>query len=287
MGLLDGKVAIITGAGGGLGRAYALLLAGEGAAIVVNDYGGSRDGTGAGQSPLAQQVVEEIRATGGRAVANASDVSTVAGGRAILQSALEAFGRVDILINNAGILRDKSLLKLEEQDWDAVLGVHLRGTYCVTRPVFTWMKENGKGGVIVNTASTSGMLGNFGQTNYGAAKAGVFGFSNCLAIEGKKAGIRVWTLCPMATTRLSEDVLPDDIKQKTPPDKVAHVVLYMVSSLSGDLTGKVLYASGTRVQELRVVSAAGMVHGGDVDAHSIAANMHKVFLPPTPPVDFL
>lgn len=286
MGLLDGKVAIITGAGGGLGRTYALLLAREGAAIVVNDFGGARDGTGAATTPAAERIAEEIRANGGRAVANTSDVSTVRGGREILDSALQAFGQVDILINNAGILRDKTLMKLEESDWDAVISVHLRGTYCVTRPVFTWMKEHGRGGVIVNTASTQGLFGGFGQTNYGAAKAGIFGFSNSLALEGRKAGIRVWTLCPMASTRLTMDVLPEELQKNAAPDKVAPVVLYMVSDLSGDQTGKVIYAGGNRVQEFKIVSAAGFVHDGNVDARTIAANADRVFMGPTPPIEF-
>ena len=287
MGLLDGKVAIITGAGGGLGRAYASQLAREGAAIVANDFGGARDGTAATARPAAELVADEIRATGGRAVANTSDVSTVEGGHQILGSALQAFGQVDILINNAGILRDKTLVKLEESDWDAVINVHLRGTYCVTRPVFTWMKDQGQGGVIVNTASTQGLFGGFGQTNYSAAKAGIFGFSNSLALEGRKAGIRVWTLCPMAATRLTVDVLPEDLRQNAAPEKVAPVVLYMVSDLSGDQTGKVIYAGGNRVQELKIVSSEGFVHDGRVDAHTIADNADRVFMGPTPPIQFL
>lgn len=286
MGLLEGKVAIITGAGGGLGRTYALLLAREGAAIVANDFGGARDGTGAATTPAAERIAAEIRANGGRAVANTSDVSTVQGGREILDAALQAFGQVDILINNAGILRDKTLVKLEESDWDAVISVHLRGTYCVTRPVFTWMKDHGRGGVIVNTASTQGLFGGFGQTNYGAAKAGIFGFSNSLALEGRKAGIRVWTLCPMASTRLTMDVLPEELQKNAAPDKVAPVVLYMVSDLSGDQTGKVIYAGGNRVQEFKIVSAAGFVHDGNVDARTIAANADRVFMGPTPPIEF-
>jgi NAD(P)-dependent dehydrogenase (short-subunit alcohol dehydrogenase family) len=287
MGLLEGKVAIITGAAGGLGRAYALLFAREGAAVVVNDFGVARDGASAASAPDAEIVAAEIRSAGGRAVACVADVSTSGGGRHILQGALGAFGSVDILVNNAGILRDRSLPKLEEADWDAVVNVHLRGTYCVTRPVFAWMKEHARGGVIVNTASTQGMFGGFGQTNYAAAKAGIFGFSNSLALEGKKAGIRVWTLCPMAATRLTEDVLPQDILQAASPDRVAPVVLYMVSDLSGDLTGKVLYAGANRVQEFRVISASGYVHGGRTDARDIAAHTHQIYLEPSEPVEFL
>ena len=154
MGLLDGKVAVITGAGGGLGREHALLLASEGASIVVNDLGGSRDGGGKGSS-MADQVVEEIRAAGAEAVASYASVATAEGGNEILKTALDAFERVDILINNAGILRDKTLVKMDEADWDSVIQVHLRGTYCVTRPIFMHMKERNEGGVIVSTTSTS------------------------------------------------------------------------------------------------------------------------------------
>src|SRR5580658_11161711 len=159
-GLLEGKVAIVTGAGGGLGEAYAKLFAAEGASVVVNDFGGARDGTSAGTSPMAQKVVDAITAAGGKAVANGADVSTMAGGESILKSALDAFGQVDILVNNAGILRDKSFANTSEADWDMVVKVHLKGTYCVTLPVWTWLKDHAKPGVIVMTSSTSGLYGN-------------------------------------------------------------------------------------------------------------------------------
>lgn len=279
MGLLDGKVAIITGAGGGLGRSYALLLAKEGASILVNDYGGSKDGAGPGTSEAALRVVDEIVSAGGKAAANGSDVSTVEGGKQILQDALAAFGRVDILINNAGILRDKSFAKLEEPDWDAVVKVHLKGAYCVARPVFQWMKDNGQGGVIVNTTSASGLGGAFGQANYSAAKMGVVGLSNTLAIEGKKFGIRVWTLAPAAATRLVGDLISEELKAKWTPDHVAPVMLYMVSSLSGDKTGKILFASGTKVKEIKLVSAEGLDNGTGMTAADIAASAEKIFLP--------
>ena len=184
MGLLDGKVAIITGAGGGLGEAYAKLFAKEGAAVVVNDLGGPRDGSGADTS-AAQKVVNDIVAAGGRAVANGDDVSTMQGGENILKTALDNFGQVDILVCNAGILRDKSFANTSEQDWDLVVKVHLKGTYCCTMPVWKWMKDNGKPGTIIMTSSTSGLYGNFGQSNYGAAKAGIYGFMRVLSIEGR------------------------------------------------------------------------------------------------------
>ena len=281
MGLLDGKVAIITGAGGGLGRAHALLLAKEGAAIVVNDLGGSRDGQG-GAHAMADQVVKEIKAAGGQAVPNYDSVATVSGGESICKSAIDAFGKVDILINNAGILRDMTLVKTDEASWDIVVQVHLKGTYCVTRPVFTHMKERGQGGVIVNTSSTSGLIGNFGQCNYGAAKAGIAGFTRCLALEGKKYGIRDWGHAPVAVTRLTED-LPgmgsDQVKEALGPDKVSPAVLYMVSDLSKDKTGKFLFAGGTKVCELKIVASEGVKNPKGVSAQEIAAAEDKVFLP--------
>ncbi len=284
MGLLDGKVAIITGAGGGLGRCHALLLAKEGAAIVVNDLGGSRDGQG-GSSSMADQVVKEIKAAGGQAVANYDSVATMQGGESICKTAIDAFGKVDILVNNAGILRDMTLVKTDEASWDVVVQVHLKGTYCVTRPVFTHMKDRGQGGVIVNTSSTSGLLGNFGQCNYGAAKAGIAGFTRCLALEGKKYNIRVWGLAPVAVTRLTED-LPgmgsDQVKEALGPDKVSPTVLYMVSDLSKDKTGKFLFAGGTKVCELKIVASDGVKNPKGVTAQDIAAAEDKVFLEDKP-----
>src|SRR5882724_11913324 len=204
MGLLDGKVALITGAGGGLGEAYAKLFAREGASVVVNDLGGPRDGSGSDKS-MADKVVDAIKAEGGRAVANGADISTLAGGQSVFDDAIKHFGRADILVNNAGILLDETFAKAKEANWDKVLKVHLKGTFCCTQPVFRWMRDNG-GGVIVNTSSTSGLIGNFGQTNYGAAKGGIWGLSNVLAIEGRKYNIRVWTLAPGALTRMTADL---------------------------------------------------------------------------------
>jgi NAD(P)-dependent dehydrogenase (short-subunit alcohol dehydrogenase family) len=286
MALLDGKVAIVTGAGGGLGRAYALLFAREGAKVVVNDFGGARDGTAAGASPMAQAVVDEIAAAGGRAVANADDVSTVAGGAAILKSALDAFGQVDILVNNAGILRDKTFANTSEADWDAVVRVHLKGAYCVTHPVWTWMKEHGAGGVIVLTSSGSGLFGNFGQTNYGAAKAGLWGMMRVLAIEGRKYGIRVWGLAPGAYTRMTSDLPGRRDREPDPaslPDNIAPALLYMVSDLSGDQTGKMLGVSSRGVREIRMVQARGFAPQVGWTAHDLAARADDVFFPDGPP----
>lgn len=258
MGLLDGKVALITGAGGGLGEAYAKLFAREGAAVVVNDLGGPRDGSGS-DTGMAQQVVDAIKAAGGRAVANTADISTMAGGQSVFDDAIKHFGRADILVNNAGILLDQTFAKVSEANWDKVMKVHLKGTFCVTQPVFKWMKDNG-GGVIVNTSSTSGLLGNFGQSNYGAAKGGIWGLSNVLAIEGRKYNIRIWTLAPGALTRMTED-LPryrENPGAALAPEGIAPAVLYMVSGLSGDQTGKVLGVSGPRgVREMKLMEMDG------------------------------
>ena len=258
MGLLDGKVALITGAGGGLGEAYAKLFAREGAAIVVNDLGGPRDGSGADLS-MAQKVVNAIKAGGGRAVANGADISTIAGGQSVLDDAIKHFGRADILVNNAGILLDQSFAKATEAAFDKVLKVHLKGTFCTTLPVFKWMRENG-GGVIVNTSSTSGLIGNFGQYNYGAAKGGIWGLSNVLTVEGRKYNIRVWTLAPAAMTRMTEDLAryKENPGAALTPDGVAPTVLYMVSDLSGDQTGKTLGVSGARgIREMRMMETEG------------------------------
>jgi len=258
MGLLDGKVAIVTGAGGGLGEAYAMLFAREGAAVVVNDLGGPRDGSGADKS-MAQKVVDVIKAEGGRAVANGADISTIAGGQSVFDDAIKSFGRADILVNNAGILLDETFAKAKEANWDKVIRVHLKGTFCCTQPVFKWMRDNG-GGVIVNTSSTSGLIGNFGQTNYGAAKGGIWGLSNVLAIEGRKYNIRIWTLAPGALTRMTADLprYKENPGAALGPDGIAPAVLYMVSELSGDQTGKVLGVSGPRgVRELRMMEMEG------------------------------
>jgi NAD(P)-dependent dehydrogenase (short-subunit alcohol dehydrogenase family) len=278
MGLLDGKVAIVTGAGGGIGREHALALAREGAAVVVNDLGGTRDGSGGG-SAMADQVVAEIRAAGGEAAPNYDDVSTVQGGNRILQTALDHFERVDVLVNNAGILRDKSFANTSEDMWDIVVKVHLKGTYCVTSAVYRHMKDAAHGGVIINTSSTSGLNGNFGQCNYGAAKAGIAGFSRCLAIEGAKYGIRVFILAPVALTRLTED-LPgmqdDSLKARMDPKLVSPLVVYLASDLSKEYTGKTFFVGGGRIAEMRVITHTGVTKtdaGGLWTPKEIAAQM--------------
>ena len=281
MGLLDGKVAIITGAGGGLGEAYAKLFAKEGAAVVVNDLGGPRDGSGADTS-AAQKVVNDIVAAGGRAVANGDDVSTMQGGENILKTALDNFGQVDILVCNAGILRDKSFANTSEQDWDLVVKVHLKGTYCCTMPVWKWMKDNGKPGTIIMTSSTSGLYGNFGQSNYGAAKAGIYGFMRVLSIEGRKYGIRVMGLAPGAFTRMTSD-LPG-FRDREPdamalPENIAPGVLYMASDLAADHSGKVLGVSSRGVREIKMVQTDGFQPGRPYTAQEVAEHAAEVFFP--------
>ncbi len=265
MGLLDGRGVVITGAGGGIGREHALAMAKEGAAIVINDLGGARDGTGGG-SAMADQVVDEIKALGGEAAPNNDNVATVDGGENILKSALDAFGQVDCVVNNAGILRDKSFSKTTEDLWDPVIQVHLKGTYCVTRPIFNHMKESGRGGVIINTSSTSGLNGNFGQCNYGAAKAGIAGMTRCLALEGKKYGVRCFILAPVALTRLTED-LPgfdaDAMKDKMAPGLVSPLLTFLASDLSKDMTGNTFFCGGGRIAEMKMVTTQGITKTDD------------------------
>jgi len=224
----DGRVAIVTGAGGGLGRDYALELARRGAKVVVNDLGGARDGSGDGSAGPADRVVDEIRALGGEAVATYDSVSTPQGGEAIVNKAVEAFGRVDILINNAGILRDRTVWKMEPAEWNAVLSVHFDGAYNVTRPAYLKMRDNGYGRIIFTT-SAAGLHGNFGQSNYSAAKMGLIGLMNSLKLEGEKHGIKVNAIAPIAATRLTEDILPPDLAERLKPEFITPLVVYLCS----------------------------------------------------------
>jgi NAD(P)-dependent dehydrogenase (short-subunit alcohol dehydrogenase family)/uncharacterized OB-fold protein/putative sterol carrier protein len=224
----DDRVAIVTGAGTGLGRAYALELARRGAGVVVNDLGGARDGTGKGSKSPADQVVEEIKRAGGEAVANYDNVATPDGGENIVRTALDAFGRVDMLINNAGILKDKSFLKMEPENWKAVLDVHLNGAYFVTRPAMAVMKDNGYGRIVMTT-SAAGLYGNFGQTNYSAAKTALVGLMNTLKLEGMKYNIHINTIAPIAASRLTEDVMPPELFEKSKPEFVVPLVMVLCS----------------------------------------------------------
>ena len=249
MGSLDGKVAIVTGAGGGIGKAHALLLAKEGACVVVNDLGGARDGTGASSS-MADAVVDEITAAGGKAVANYGSVTDKAAAKEMVDQAVQTFGKLDILIANAGILRDKSFKNMDDDLWDVVLDVHLRGTYLTTKAAYDRMIEQGTGGRIVMTSSTSGLLGNFGQTNYGAAKAGIAGFTRCLWLEGLKYGITVNVLAPTAMSRLTEDILPEGVQDKFPPENVSPAIVWLCTDEAKDITGRQWLIGGNNVSVL-------------------------------------
>jgi NAD(P)-dependent dehydrogenase (short-subunit alcohol dehydrogenase family) len=249
MGILDGKVAIVTGAGGGIGRAHALLLAREGAAVVVNDLGGARDGTGASTS-MADAVVAEIKAAGGKAVANYGSVTDKAAAQEMGDLAVGEFGKLDILIANAGILRDKSFKNMDDDMWDVVLDVHLRGTYLTTKAAYDRMIAQGAGGRIIMTSSTSGLLGNFGQTNYGAAKAGIAGFMRCLWLEGLKYGITVNVLAPTAMSRLTEDILPEQVKDQFPPENVSPAIVWLCSDEAKEVTGRQWLIGGNNVSLL-------------------------------------
>lgn len=278
MGLLDGKVAIITGAGNGLGEAYAKLFAAEGASVVVNDLGGARDGTGADKS-AAQKVVDAIIAAGGKAVANGDDVSTVQGGENILKTALDNFGAANILVCNAGILRDRTFANTSEEDWDKVIKVHLKGTYCCALPVWKWMKDNG-GGSMVLTSSTSGLYGNFGQTNYGAAKAGIYGMVRVMSIEGRKYNIRVMGLAPGAFTRMTSDLPGRKDREPDPmslPENIAPGVLYMVSDLATEHSGKILGVSSRGVREIKMLQTSGFNPTKPYTAQDVADHASQVF----------
>jgi len=278
MGLLDGKIAIITGAGGGIGRCYALAFAKEGAKVVVNDLGGTRDGTGSDQA-MASQVATEIAAMGGRAVANFDSVATFEGVSGLFKTAIDAYGRVDILINNAGILRDKTLVKMEEGMWDAVIAVHLKGSFLCSQAFARHVKERAeggdKGGVIVNTSSYAGLIGNYGQSNYGAAKAGIAGLTRVSALElGGKLGIRVNCIAPMAKTRMTEDI--SMVPQEMKAEHVAPMALFLASELSKDVTGRVFGVHGLQLLEYRNLMTEGVTKKSDWTPSEIASSLEQI-----------
>jgi len=248
----DDRVAVVTGAGGGLGRTYALDLASRGAKVVVNDLGGASDGTG-GATSAADQVVKEIEAAGGTAVANYDSVSTPEGGEAIIQTAVENFGKADIVINNAGILRDKSLHKMADEDWDLVYNVHLKGAYKVSRAAFPHMREQGYGRFVMTT-SAAGIYGNFGQANYGAAKSGIASFTQIAAKELARYGVTANAISPGARTRMTENLRPGgaDIPEEgfdtRAADNIAPIAVWLGSSDSGDVTGQIFEVMGGRIR---------------------------------------
>ncbi len=252
----DGQVAVVTGAGGGLGKAYAWLLAERGAKVVVNDLGGSFDGEGADTSP-AQLVVDEIKEAGGEAIANYDSVAGWESAQKIIQSAVDSYGRIDILINNAGILRDKSLQKMQIEDYRKIISVHLDGTFYCTKAVFPFMKEKGYGR-IVSTASAAGLYGNFGQVNYGTAKMGITGMMNCVAQEGARYNISANTIVPTAGTRLTFTVMPEEAIGKVKPEYVAPIVAWLCSEDCLE-SGKIFSAGGGYFSRVAVVEGSGIV----------------------------
>jgi NAD(P)-dependent dehydrogenase (short-subunit alcohol dehydrogenase family) len=269
----DGRVAVVTGAGGGLGKAHAKLLASRGAKVVVNDLGGNVDGTGADRS-YAQQVVDEIVAEGGEAVADTNTVSTVEGGEAIIKTALDAFGKIDIVINNAGILRDKSFKNMTPEFLDPVLDVHLKGTIWVTKAAWEHMREQ-KYGRIVNTSSAAGIFGNFGQTNYGAAKMGIVGFTNVLKEEGQKYNIKANVLAPGAQTRMTQDLMgPMGANINMDPSLVSPVVAYLCHE-SCKVTGEIYSAAAGRVGRIFIGACQG-IYDPELTPEKVRDNLDKI-----------
>ena len=249
----DGKVAIISGAGGGLGRQHALLLASRGALVVVNDLGGALDGSGSDVG-AAQKVVDEVKALGGEAVADTNSVATPEGGAAIVKTAVENFGRVDIVINNAGILRDKSFHNMSPELMNPVFDVHLKGAFHVTQPAFMLMRDQGYGRII-STSSAAGIFGNFGQTNYGAAKMGLVGLTRVLAVEGAKYNIKANAIAPLALTRMTEAMF-GNIGEKLAPDFIAPVVAYLAHE-ECPVSGEVYSVGGGRVARVFIAETQG------------------------------
>jgi NAD(P)-dependent dehydrogenase (short-subunit alcohol dehydrogenase family) len=245
-------VCVVTGAGRGIGRAYSLMLAEQGARVVVNDVGGARDGSGSDAGP-AQQVVDEIVAAGGEAVANTNDISTFDGGREIVEQAVDTFGGLDVVVNNAGILRDRMLFSMTEEDWDSVIQVHLKGTFATSRFAAEYWRNRAKGGEtndarLINTTSVAGLYANPGQTNYAAAKAGIAAFTQVAAQELGRYGVTVNAIAPGALTRLTEDLgLPDAMKERFEPHWVAPVVTWLASPQAADITGEIIEACGLNI----------------------------------------
>lgn len=256
---VEGRVVVVTGAGGGLGREYALLLAASGAKVVVNDLGGSRDGSGAG-SAAADGVVAEIVDAGGEAVASYDSVADEAGGASVVGAALEAFGRVDGVVANAGILRDGMFHKMSTEAWDAVLRVHLYGTFHVVRAAWPHLREQRHGRIVV-AASTSGLYGNVGQANYGAAKLGMIGLVNTLALEGGRYGVLANAVAPMAATRMTSDIAPPEVLERLDPAHVAPVVGHLLSDECTD-SGTVVVVGGGQVHQVRQYMTTGVTFDG-------------------------
>ncbi|HEX7355462.1 MAG TPA: SDR family oxidoreductase [Mycobacteriales bacterium] len=271
-GICDGRVAVITGAGGGIGRAHALAFAAEGAKVVVNDLGGSRDGTGSDAGP-AQKVVDEIKAAGGEAIANTDDISTFAGAKNLIDQAVDTFGRLDTLVNNAGILRDKMMVNMEESQWDAVIQVHLKGTFGPAHHAAAYWRDKSKAGDqpdarIINTTSPSGLFGNVGQANYGAAKAGIAAFTLITATELARYGVTCNAIAPVALTRMTEDLggfsgmeVKEGEWNPFGPENISPLVVWLGSKESASITGRVFMVTGGQITVVE-----GWVGGPKVDA---------------------
>ncbi|MGH9944027.1 MAG: SDR family oxidoreductase [Pyrinomonadaceae bacterium] len=254
----DGRVVVITGAGSGLGKSYALHFAARGARVVVNDKGGTVEGEGVSNVP-AQLVLDEIKRAGGEAVANYDDISQVEGANNLIKQALDQFGTVDVLICNAGILRDKSFLKMPLEDFELVLRVHLLGTVYVTKAAFPVMKAQGYGRIVVTT-SASGLYGNFGQTNYAAAKLGIVGFMNSLKLEGLKSNIRINAVAPLADTRLAQGVFPEEMRRRLKPELVTPLVAYLCSEQC-EASGDIISAGAGSYSAVKIVESKGVRFG--------------------------
>ena len=266
------KVVIVTGAGGGLGRSHALEFARRGAKVVVNDLGGALDGTG-GSSEAAEKVVAEIEAEGGTAIANGSSVSDTAGVDNMIAQTMDAFGRIDALVNNAGVLRDKSFAKMEIDDFVFVVDVHLMGTMKPTKAVWPIMKEQGYGRILVTTSS-SGLYGNFGQSNYGAAKLGVVGFINTLKLEGQKDNIHVNALAPVAWTRMTSELMPPEMEERLTPERVTPAVIFMCSEDAP--TGRIICAGSGAFATSYIVETRGKYLGENPTAEQVAEHWEKI-----------
>ena len=270
---VDGKVAIVTGAGGGLGRQHALELARRGAKVVVNDLGGSVDGSG-GSSAAAEAVVAEIKAAGGEAIANGSSVTDDAGVALMVKQAMDAWGRIDVLIANAGVLRDKSFSKMEIADFEFVMNVHLMGTVKPTKAVWEIMREQNYGRIVVTTSS-SGLYGNFGQSNYGAAKLGIIGFMNTIKLEGQKNNIHINAISPVAATRMTENLMPAPVLEKLKPEYVTPGVVYLASEEAP--TGAILTAGAGAFALSRIYETEGVYLGEDgLSVEEVRDNWAKI-----------
>jgi NAD(P)-dependent dehydrogenase (short-subunit alcohol dehydrogenase family) len=266
------KVVIVTGAGGGLGKSHALEFARRGAKVVVNDLGGAMDGSG-GSSEAAGAVVAEIKEAGGEAIANGSSVTDDAGVDNMIKQTMDAYGRIDVLVNNAGVLRDKSFAKMEINDFTFVVDVHLFGTMKPTKAVWPIMKEQGYGRIMV-TSSSSGLYGNFGQANYGAAKLGVVGFMNTLKLEGQKDNIHINALAPVAWTRMTENLMPAEMEDMLTPERVTPAVVFMCSE--GAPTGKIICAGAGAYTSAAIVETKGVYLGENPGAEDVAENWETI-----------